>query len=154
MNVEERLKKLALELPVAPNPIASYVPYKRTGNLVYISGQGSYIKGKKNYTGKVGLNLTKEQGYEAAKFCGLNLLAILKEAIGDLNKVKQIVSVHGYVNSTDNFTDQPFVINGVSDLLIEIFGEAGKHSRCALSCNSLPMNIPVEVEMIVELFDE
>lgn len=153
MDINKRLLELGIELPEAPDPIASYVPNKISGNMVYLAGQGPSVNGKFVYTGKVGDKLTKEEGYEAARISGLNLLAQLKKAVGDLNRVKQIVSVHGYVASTNDFFEQPAVINGTSDLLVEVFGEAGKHARVAMGTNVLPMDTPVEVELIAEIKD-
>lgn len=150
--VEEKLKELNIELFPDIKPIGSYVPYVRTGNLVYISGQGPSIKGVYcGHIGKVGAEISKEEAKEAARITAVNLVSILKNAIGDLEKVRRIVSVHGFVNSTADFTEQPYVINGASDLLTELFGERGKHSRCAMSVCSLPMNICVEIELIAEV---
>lgn len=151
MKVEKRLEELGIKLPEAPKPLASYIPYRRTGNLIYISGQDCRVDGKLKYEGKVGRDVSEEEAYEAARITAINLLAILKSAIGDLDKVVKVVNLHGYVNSADGFVRQPMVINGASDLLLEVFGEKGKHSRCALSANELPFNTPVEIEMIVEV---
>ncbi len=151
MLVEKQIESLGITLPEAPQPIASYVPAKVIGNMVYISGQGPIINGTQMYTGKVGDKCTKEDGYEAAKMCGLNLIAQLKKAIGDLDRVKQIVHLKGFVASTTDFFEHPAVINGASDLMLEVFGEAGKHTRCALGTNVLPTDIPVEIELVVEI---
>jgi enamine deaminase RidA (YjgF/YER057c/UK114 family) len=151
MNVEERLKKMGIELPVPQKPIAAYIPFRRSGNLVYISGQDCRVNGQLVYKGKVGKDVTEEDAYKAAGIALINLLAILKSAIGSLDKVTKIVNVHGYVNSANGFVRQPYVINGASELLVELFGEKGRHSRCALSCNELPFDTPVEIEMIVEV---
>lgn len=148
---EEKLKAMGIELPVPSKPIANYVKYVRTGNLIYLSGHGPTKADGTNITGKVGKDLTLEQGYEAAKTTGISLIATLKDAVGDLSKVKRIVKVLGMVNCTDSFTDQPKVINGFSDLMVAVFGEKGKHARSAVGMNSLPSNIAVEVEMIVEV---
>mgnify|MGYP001025030635 FL=1 len=153
MGAEERLKKLGIHLPEPAKPIAAFVPYTRVGNLIYISGQDCKVDGELKYKGKVGADVTEEQGYEAAKITAINLLAVLKSAIGNLNKVKQIVNVHGYVNSAQGFIRQPMVINGASEFLVEVFGDKGQHSRCALGCNELPFDTPVEIEMIVEVED-
>jgi enamine deaminase RidA (YjgF/YER057c/UK114 family) len=150
MKIENRLKELNIELLEAPAPVAAYVPCKRSGNLVFVSGQGPSFNGKENGLGKVGAELTLEEGYRAAQFCGLNLLAQLKKFLGDLDCVKGIVHVKGFVASDNNFYSQPQVINGVSDLMVEVFGEAGRHTRCALGVNVLPGNIPVEAELIAE----
>jgi enamine deaminase RidA (YjgF/YER057c/UK114 family) len=153
VKVEERLRGLGVELPEPATPLAAYVPYTRTGNLIYISGQDCRVSGELRYKGKVGEDVTEEQAYEAARIAAINLLAILKSAIGDLDKVKKIVNLHGYVNSGKGFVRQPMVVNGASEFLVEVFGDKGKHSRCALSCNELPFDTPVEVEMIVEVED-
>lgn len=153
MKIEEKLNQLGVKIPEAAKPVASYVPYRRTGNLIFISGQDCRVNGKLKYEGKVGAEVSEEEAYDAAKITVINLLAILKSAIGDFNKVVKIVNLHGYVNSADGFVRQPFVINGASDFLLEVFGDKGKHSRCALSANELPFNTPVEIEMIVEVED-
>ena len=149
--IETRLKELGLELPPVPKPLGAYIPSVRTGNLVYIAGQGATRGGIPVHTGYVGKELTVEQGYECAKVCGLNALSILKQEIGDLDKVKKIVKVLGFVKSAAGFDKQPLVINGFSELMVSVFGEAGKHARSAVSCNELPFGTPVEVEMIVEV---
>jgi enamine deaminase RidA (YjgF/YER057c/UK114 family) len=151
MNVEEKLKKMGIELPAPPKPIAAYIPFRRSGNMVYISGQDCRVNGQLVYKGKVGKDVTEEDAYKAARIALINLLAILKSAIGSLDKVTKIVNLHGYVNSANGFARQPYVINGASELLVELFGEKGRHSRCALSCNELPFDTPVEIEMIVEV---
>jgi len=148
---EDRLKALGIELPPAPKPLASYVPAVRTGNLVYLAGQGPVAGGKPAVTGKVGAGLTEEEGYKAARATILNSLAALRAEIGSLNRVTRIVKVVGWVNSAPGFTRQPWVINGASDLLVEIFGDAGRHARSAVGASDLPLNIPVEIEMIVEV---
>jgi len=151
MNIENRLKELNIQLPAVPKPVASYVPFVKTGSLVFISGVGPIINGEKKYPGKIGKDLSKEEGYEAARLAILNSLAILEDAAGGLDNVARIVSLQGFVNSTDDFHEQPFVINGASDLLVQVFGEKGKHSRFALSSNSLPMNICVEIILVAEV---
>lgn len=151
MKIENRLKELLIDLPEAPAPVAAYVPCKQSGNLVFVSGQGSAINGKDTYLGKLGEELSIEDGYQAARLCGLNLLAQLKKFLGDLDRVKNIVHVKGFVASAAGFTSQPQVVNGVSDLFADVFGEAGRHTRCALGTNVLPGNIPVEVELIAEV---
>ena len=150
-DAEKKLKELGLTLPASPKPMANYVKAVRSGNLVFLSGHGPSNPDGTNITGKVGKDLTTEQGYNAAKSVGLNLLASLKEEIGDLNKVKRIVKVLGMVNCTENFVDQPKVINGFSDLMVAVFGEKGKHARSAVGMYALPMNISVEIEMVVEV---
>jgi enamine deaminase RidA (YjgF/YER057c/UK114 family) len=148
---EARLKALGIELPPAPKPIASYVPSVRTGNLVFLAGQGPLSGGKPTVTGKVGAQLTEEEGAKAARSTMLILLGVLKSEIGSLDRVTRIVKVVGFVNSAPGFTRQPWVMNGASDLLVEIFGDAGRHARSSVGVNELPLNIPVEIEMIVEV---
>ena len=151
MKIEEKLNEMGIKIPEVAKPVASYVPFRRVGNLIYISGQDCRVNGKLKYEGKVGRDVTEKEAYEAARITAINLLAILKSAIGDLDKVVKIVNLHGFVNSADGFVRQPMVINGASDFLLEVFGEKGKHSRCALSANELPFDTPVEIEMIVEV---
>jgi enamine deaminase RidA (YjgF/YER057c/UK114 family) len=150
---EQNLKSLGITLPKQSSPIANYVNYVRTGNLVYFSGTGPSVEEQGYIKGKLGKDLTIEQGQEAARITGINLIAKLKSAIGDLNKVKRIVKVLGMVNCTENFTDQPKVMNGFSDLMVAVFGEKGKHARSAVGMAALPMNMAVEIEMIVEVED-
>ena len=152
MSAEENLKKLNLVLPSAPAPVGDYVAYKRTGNLVFVSGQVSFGENGLLIKGKVGTDLTLEQGQEAAKSCALNILSQIKAACnGDLNKVKSCIKLTGFVNSKDDFTDQPKVINGASELIANILEENGKHARAAVSVNSLPLGAAVEVEAIFEV---
>ena len=148
---EENLKSLKIQLPSASAPVASYVNAVRTGNLIFLAGKGPRKENGEYITGKLGDSLNIQQGYEAARLTGINQLAVLKEMLGDLSKVKRIVKVNGYVNSTSNFYNQPQVINGYSDLMIQVFGDKGKHARTAIGVNTLPMNIAVEVEMVVEV---
>ena len=150
---EQNLKSLGIMLPKQSAPIANYVNYVRTGNLIYFSGTGPAIEDQGYVKGKLGKDLTIDQGREAARITGINMIANLKNAIGDLNKVKRIVKVLGMVNSAENFTDQPKVINGFSDLMVAVFGEKGKHARSAVGMMALPMNMAVEIEMIVEVED-
>ncbi|TWI83011.1 enamine deaminase RidA (YjgF/YER057c/UK114 family) [Lacibacter cauensis] len=151
-NEEQKIKELGLQLPPVSKPIANYVKYVRTGNLLFLAGHGPSKADGTNITGKVGKDLTIEQGYEAAKITALSLIATLKDALGgDLSKVKRIVKVNGYVNCLPDFTDQPKVINGCSDLLVAIFGERGKHARAAMGMVALPSNIAVEIELVVEV---
>ena len=151
-NPEARLKELGITLPVVGTPIANYVKWVRTGKLVFLSGHGPEDKIKGGYiTGKLGKDLSIEEGYAAARTTGISLLASLKAAVGDLSKVKRIVKVLGMVNGTDSFADQPKVINGFSDLMVAVFGDAGKHARSAVGMASLPMNMAVEIEMVVEV---
>jgi enamine deaminase RidA (YjgF/YER057c/UK114 family) len=151
MQIESRLKDLGIELPAAVSPVANYVPAVRSGNLVFLSGHGPFDEKGTLITGKVGADLTAEQGYQAARRIAIGLLGSLKALIGDLDKVSKIVKLLGLVNCTPDFGDQPKVINGASDLLVEVFSEKGKHARSAVGTNALPMNIAVEIEMIVEV---
>jgi len=152
MTTEENLKKLNIKLPNAPDPVGSYVATKIIGKLLYISGQISINKKGEFIKGKLGKELNLEDGYEAAKRCALNIVAQAKKACdNDLEKIKSCVKLTGYVNSTDNFTEQPKIINGASDLISSIFGEVGKHTRAAVSTNSLPLGVAVEVDAIFEL---
>lgn len=145
---EQRLEKLGIELPPFSEPSANYVKWRQVGNLLYLAGDGSDMKGT------LGKDLTVEQGYQAARMTGVDILSTLKAACGDLSKIKQFVKVKGMVNSTPDFYDQPKVINGFSDLMVEVFGEKGKHARAAVGMVSLPSNIAVEIEVIVELEKE
>jgi enamine deaminase RidA (YjgF/YER057c/UK114 family) len=149
--VEAKLKALGLSLPAPPAPVANYVRAVQVGNLVFLSGHGPTRDGQQAYQGKVGAERTIEEGYEAAKLVMLNCLASLKEAIGDLDRVERIVKLLGMVNCTEDFGDQPKVINGASDLLVELFGEKGRHARSAVGMQALPMQITVEIEMIVQV---
>ena len=151
MQIESRLKDLGIELPPAVTPVANYVPAVRSGKLVFLSGHGPFDETGALITGKVGADLTAEQGYQAARRIAIGLLGSLKALIGDLDKVSKIVKLLGLVNCTPDFGDQPKVINGASDLLVEVFGKKGKHARSAVGTNALPMNIAVEIEMIVEV---
>lgn len=151
MSVEEKLKQMGLELPSAPAPVAAYIPAVSIDGWVYTSGQLPFVAGELKYQGKLGSEITVEQGYEAAKICVLNCLAAIKSVIGDLNQVKRVVKVTGFVNSAPGFNEQPKVINGASELLGQVFDEAGRHARSAVGVNELPLGSPVEVEMIVRL---
>src|SRR5690625_525312 len=153
--IEQKLKELGIELPDAPKPAAVYVPVKRfNDNLMYVSGQDCRDDGELIYKGKVGSDLTVEQGYAAARQAMINTLAVLKAELGDLDRIKHFVKLLGFVNSADGFVEQPYVINGASEFLEEVFGEKGKHARSALSANELPFNTPVEIETIIELEQE
>ena len=152
MNFENKIKELKINLPEAKPPVGSYVATKIVGNLLYISGQISISESGELIKGKVGKDLSVEEGYKAAERCGLNIISQAKVACnGDLSKIKSCVKLTGFVNSTDNFTDQPKVINGASDLIASIFGDAGMHTRAAVSTNSLPLGVSVEVDAIFEL---
>ena len=148
---EERLKALGIELPPAPKPVANYVPAVRTGTLVFLAGQGPLVAGKPAMTGKVGGEVSEEDAARAARMAILNSLAALRAEIGWLDRVHRIVKLTVWVNSAPGFTRQSAVANGASDLLVQIFGEAGRHARSAVSANELPFNMPVEIEMIVEV---
>lgn len=148
---EERLKELGITLPTPPKPLAAYVPAVRAGDLVFISGQAPTRDGQPVWTGRVGADLTLEEGYEAARLVMINALAVLKEEIGSLDNVARIVKLLGWVNSAPDFVQQPQVINGASELLEQIFGERGKHARSAVSAHTLPFNIAVEIEMIAQV---
>lgn len=152
-DAEARLKEKGIVLNTPGKPVANYVNAVRVGNLLYLAGKGPTKPDGSNITGKVGKDLTIEQGYEAARLTAINHLAVLKAELGSLNKVKRIVKVLGMVNCTEDFKDQPKVVNGYSDLMVEIFGEKGKHARSAVGMYALPMNIAVEVEVIVEIED-
>ena len=151
MSVEQNLKKFNIELPKAPDPVGSYVASKIVKNLVFISGQVSFDIQGKLIKGKVGNDLNLEQAQEAARYCALNIIAQLKKKCGSLDKIKGCVKLTGYVNSTDTFIDQPKVINGASNLISQIFGDSGKHTRAAVSVNSLPLGAAVEVDAIFEI---
>jgi enamine deaminase RidA (YjgF/YER057c/UK114 family) len=150
---EERLKEKGIVLTTPSAPVANYVNVVRVGNLLFLSGKGPSKPDGSYVIGKVGKDLTTEQGYDAARLAAISHLSVLKAELGDLSKVKRIVKVLGMVNCTDDFKDQPKVINGYSDLMVEIFGEKGKHARSAVGMNSLPLGIAVEVEVIVEIED-
>lgn len=150
---EAKLKEKGIVLPTPQKPVANYVNAVRVGNLLYLAGKGPTRPDGSNITGKVGKDLTIEQGYEAARLTAINHIAVLKAELGDLKKVKRIVKALGMVNCTEDFKDQPKVINGYSDLMVEIFGEKGKHARSAVGMYALPFNTAVEVEVIVEVED-
>ena len=151
MSAEARLQELGLELPEPPDPVASYVTFVQTGNLVYTSGHGPLLSDSGFVTGKVGIDLDVDAGREAARITGVGLLATLRHNLGSLDRVARIVKILGMVNCPSEFTDHPTVINGCSDLFVDVFGEAGRHARSAVGVGSLPMNIAVEIEAIVEL---
>ena len=155
MQVEAKLRAMGIELPEPPQPVANYVPAVRVGNLVFLSGHGPRGDARRRYVGKVGRDLTTEEGYQAARQVMIGMLATLKATIGDLDRVRRIVKLLGMVNCTEDFTEQPQVINGASDLLVELFGENGRHARSAVGMQSLPGgregSIAVEIEMIVEV---
>ena len=152
MTVEIKLKELNIELPKAPDPVGAYVAFKKINNLLFISGQLPIASDGKMIKGKIGKNLTLEDGQTASKLCVMNILAQAKKALnGDLNKVKNCVKITGFVNSTDSFKDQPKVINPASEILSVVFGDKGKHTRAAISTNSLPLDAAVEIDAIFEI---
>jgi enamine deaminase RidA (YjgF/YER057c/UK114 family) len=150
LTYENRLKELGYSLPEPPKPVASYVPSVRVGKLLFVSGVLPLVNDRPLYTGKLGREVTLEQGYEAAKVAALNALSIIKSSLGSLEKVRRVVRLVGYVASAEGFNEQPKVVNGASDLLIQVFGEKGKHSRVAVGVMELPRGAPVEIEMIVQ----
>ena len=154
MHAERKLEALGLSLPPIPQPLANYVPVVRTGNLLFVSGHGPGVveDGKLSFIqGKLGKDLDVEQGYDAAGQVMLNILQSMKQELGDLDKVQRVVKLLGFVNCTPDFPDQPKVINGASDLLVELFGERGRHARSAVGMQQLPFGIAVEIEMVVEV---
>jgi enamine deaminase RidA (YjgF/YER057c/UK114 family) len=152
MNFEEKINELKIKLPEAKAPVGSYVATKISGKLLFISGQISISENGELIKGKVGKDLTADEAYQAAKRCGLSIVSQVKEACGgDLSKIKSCIKLTGFVNSTDDFIEQPKVINGASDLVASIFGDAGMHTRAAVSTNSLPLGVSVEVDAIFEL---
>ena len=153
VDFEKKLKDLGIELFPPTKPMGTYVKAVRTGNLIFLAGHGPTRADGSNITGKVGKDLTLEQGTAAARQTGIALLSTLKAEVGDFNKVKRIVKVLGMVNCTDTFTDQPKVVNGFSDLMVSVFGDKGKHARSAVGMYALPSNIAVEIEMIVQVED-
>ena len=152
MNFEDKILELQISLPVAKDPVGSYLATKVIGKMLFISGQISISKDGELIKGKLGKELSTDEGYQAAKRCALSIVSQVKQACGgDLSKVKSCVKLTGFVNSTENFTEQPKVINGASDLIVSIFGDAGMHTRAAVSTNSLPLGVSVEVDAIFEL---
>ena len=149
---EENIKNLGLKIPELPKALANYVPYKIVGKTMYISGQAPVKNGELIYKGKVGSDISVEDGIEAARLCVINIIAAVKTGLeGDWSKLDSFVKLTGYVNCQDNFTDQPKIINGASDMLVEIFGDQGRHSRVAVGSNALPLGISVEIDAIVQL---
>ncbi len=148
---EARLAAMGVTLPTPPAPAASYIPTLKTGQLVFVSGQVSILPGGDKHVGKLGHDLGVEEGQTAARVCAINILANLKAALGDLEKIKRVVKLTGFVNCTPDFTEPHLVMNGCSDFLIEVLGERGKHSRSAVGVASLPLGVAVEVEAIVEV---
>ena len=152
MNYNDKIKELDITLPIAANPVGSYLATKIVGKLLYISGQISMNENGELIKGRLGKELTTKEGYEAAKRCALSIIAQARKACNDdLNKIKSCIKLTGFVNSTDDFTEQPKVINGASDLISSVFGDAGMHTRAAISTNSLPLGVSVEVDAIFEI---
>ena len=150
--IDDRLKELGIVVPVPAKPVANYVGWARTGNLVFTAGQVALSDGKFLYQGKVGAGISPEDANKAARICAINVIAQLREACGGaLDRIKRIVKLVGFVNAAPDFTDHPKVINGASDLMVEVFGEKGKHARSAVGAGSLPLNVAVEVEAIAEI---
>jgi enamine deaminase RidA (YjgF/YER057c/UK114 family) len=150
-NIESRIKEIGFSLPEAPKPVAAYIPAKQTGNLVFTAGQLPMVNGELISKGLLGQDVEIDEANKAARICTLNALAAIKRVIGDLDRIKQIVRVVGYVASVPTFTQQPAVVNGASELLLEIFGENGKHARSAVGMAVLPLNASVEIELTVEI---
>ena len=153
MIIEAKLAELGIDLPEAPAPVAAYQPWIRAGNLIFTSGQLPFRNGEISYAGKLGAELSNEDGYQAARQAALNAIAHIKSATGDLDKVKTIIRIEGYVHCAEGFRDHPQVLNGASDLIAEIFGDRGIHTRLALGINELPLNAAVQLAMIVEVAD-
>jgi enamine deaminase RidA (YjgF/YER057c/UK114 family) len=151
MSFDTRLRELHIELPSPPKPVASYVPAVRSGNLLFLSGVLPFRDGQLTLTGKVGREVTPDQGRDAARTAVLNALAIARQELGALDRIKKMVRMVGHVASAEGFVQQPAVINGASDLLVQIFGEAGRHARVAVGAAELPLNSPVELELIIEI---
>ena len=151
MQIEAKLAELGLTLPKPPQPIAAYVPALQAGDLLFLSGTTCYLDGNPLFIGRVGKELSVEQGYAAARQTMLNLLSVIKAELGDLDRVEQIVKVNGYVNSAPDFDRQPAVINGASELIEKLFGPRGKHARTSIGVSDLPGHIPVEIEMVVQV---
>jgi len=149
--IDNKLQQMGLELPEPPRPVAAYVPTVRTGNLVFVSGQVPRERGEMKYRGHLGANLSVEEGRAAARLCALNALSAVKQEIGDLDRIRRVVKVTGFVASAAGFTDQPKVVDGASLFLAELLGEKGKHARAAVGVNELPLGAAVELEMIVEV---
>jgi len=153
MTIEDKLAGMGLELPAAPAPLASYVPAVTAGQLVFTSGQVPLVDGRLVWKGKVGREVDVQDGYQAARQCALNCLAVIKGVTGSLDRVGRIVKVTGFVSSAPGFNDQAKVVNGASDFLMELFGDAGRHARAAVGVSELPLDAPVEVEMVVQVRD-
>src|SRR5262245_40786456 len=151
MSPSQRLKELGITLPPVTKPVGSYVPANRSGNLIFVSGQIPFESGKLTCTGKVGRDVTLDQAAQAARLCALNGLAIAADAAGGIDRIAKVVRLAVFVNSASGFTDQPKVANGASDLMVEIFGDSGRHARAAVGAAELPLNAAVEVELVLEV---
>lgn len=151
MTIEEKVQSLGLTLPQTPKPVAAYIPAIQVDNLVYTSGQLPVVAGELKFKGKLGREITKQQGYQAAKICALNALSAIKSVIGELDRIEQVVKVVGFVASAEGFTEQPAVVNGASELLKQLFGDQGAHARSAVGMAELPLGAAVELEMIVKV---
>ncbi len=150
--VDKKLEMLGIDLETSPEPMANYVSVQKAGNIWFFSGAGPMEAGRPVVTGRLGENLTTEEGYEAARIAAVNLLAVMRRELGnDFDKLEQVVKLQGFVSSTNDYYEQPKVMNGASDLLVEVFGDRGRHSRTAIGTNVLPFGIPIEIEMIVKV---
>jgi enamine deaminase RidA (YjgF/YER057c/UK114 family) len=153
MLIDEKIRGLGISWPKqSPQPMANYVTVRRSGNLLYLSGAGPFVDGKPKYVGRVGREVSKEDAYDAARISAVNLLSMIQSEVGSLENI-QIVKLLGFVNSADDFYNQPDVINGASDFLVEVLGDHGKHARSAIGTSVLPFNIPVEIELIAEIIN-
>jgi enamine deaminase RidA (YjgF/YER057c/UK114 family) len=151
MNIEKRIEELGYQLSSPPKPLAAYVPCVKVGNLIFTAGQVPLFEGSLKYSGKVPVDISEDDAIKSAEICALNCLNVIKAEIGDLDKINRIVKVTVFVNSSDNYSAQPKIANGASEFLVKVFGDAGKHARSAVGVSSLPLNAPVEVELIAEL---
>jgi enamine deaminase RidA (YjgF/YER057c/UK114 family) len=151
MKIEARLAELGIELPPAPQPVGNYIPAVLVGNVLYLGGVSNRMRGVLKYQGKVGSDLTLEQAYDAARMCAINHLAVMKELLGDLDRVERMIKLVGHINCAPGFNQLPPVLNGASDLLVEVFGEQGRHARLALGASELSSDIPVETELTVQI---
>ena len=150
-NIEARLQELGIELPEAAAPVANYLPYIINGKQLWVAGQVPFWNGEIKFSGVVGQNVSVDDAVEAARICALNILAQTKAAIGDLDRIAQVIKLGGFVNGAPNFTDQPKVINGASDLLVQVLGDKGLHARSAVGAGGLPLNVPVEVDAVIAI---
>lgn len=151
MQIEKKIEELGYKLATPPKPLAAYIPTVKSGKLIFTAGQVPLVDGQLKYSGKVPVTISEEDAIKAAEVCVLNCLSVIKAEIGDLDKLERILKVTVFVNSTDDYTKQPVIANGASELLVKIFGDSGKHARSAVGVSSLPLNAPVEIELIAEL---